>query len=105
MITNNSDGTYLGLPLTEEQNSEVLHYFNRKKRLGMPIDEQEVKAMIGDMLHPPSLDDVDSVALGSSKCQDEERSRFSVDDIIDSTEAHEDKGAMMELEAMKRAGS
>lgn len=105
MINQDSNATFRGLPLTGEQDAEIRHYINRKKRLAMPIDEQEVSAMIADMLYPPSQEEVGVAALGTSTWGDSERARVSVDDIRDTTEAQEDKSAVMELEAMKRAGS
>jgi hypothetical protein len=105
MSEHNTDATFRGLPLTEEQHAEVMHYINRKKRLGLPVDEQEISAMVADMLDPPSQEEIGSAALGTSTCGDAERAGLSVDDVMDTTAAQEDKGAVMELEAMKRAGS
>lgn len=105
MMDQDTNPTFRGLPLTEEQDAEVRHYINRKKRLGVPVDEREISAMLADMLDPPSQEDVGFAALGASTCGDAERANFSVDDVRDSTEAQEDKSAAMELEAMKRAGS
>lgn len=105
MIDQDTNATFRGLPLTEEQHAEVMHYINRKKRLGAPVDEREISAMIADMLNPPSQEEVGPAALSTSTCGDAERASFSVDDVRDTTEAQEDKSAVMELEAMKRGGS
>lgn len=105
MAVEETKGTFRGLPLTEEQDAEVRHYLNRKKRLGAPVDEHELSAMLADMLDPPSQEEVGDAALGTSTCGDAERASGSVDDVMDSTAAHEDKSAAMESEAMKRAGS
>ncbi|WLI91185.1 hypothetical protein Q4S45_08730 [Massilia sp. R2A-15] len=105
MAVHDTQGTFRGLPLTEEQNAEVMHYINRQKRRGAPVDEHEISAMLADMLNPPSQEDVGAAALGTSTCGDAERASGSVDDVRDLIEAQEDKSAAMESEAMKRAGS
>lgn len=105
MAAHDMESTFRGLPLTEEQDAEVRHYIKRKQRLGAPVDETEISAMLADMLDPPSQEDVGDAALGTSTCGDAERASVAVDDVMDSTAAQEDKSAAMEFEAMKRAGS
>ena len=45
--------TFHGLPLTPEQQSEVLHYIHCCERAGKAWDTPELQAMLGDMLDPP----------------------------------------------------
>lgn len=96
--------TFRGLPLTEEQNAEINHYFKRKKRDGEPVDEKELSAMLTDMLLPPSQEEVSLVSLDADTRADAERAGASVDEAMDNIGAEEDRNAARESEAMKRAG-
>ncbi|WP_020654965.1 hypothetical protein [Massilia niastensis] len=49
--------TFRGLPLTDEQESEIRHYIHTKERSGEPWDTPELQAMLADMLNPPEVDD------------------------------------------------
>jgi hypothetical protein len=97
--------TFRGLPLTEEQNAEINHYLKRKARSGEPIDQQELSAMLADMLLPPSQEEGGFDSLDVSTRGDAERAGASVDETMDNICAEEDRHAAMESEAMKRAGS
>ena len=97
--------TFRGLPLTEEQDAEINHYLKRVKRNGWPIDEKEVSAMLADMLLPPLQEDVSGVSLDADTRADAERAGASVDETMEDIGVEEDRNAVMESEAMKRAGS
>ena len=55
---------FRGLPLTSEQNSEILHYIHCRQRSSLPWDTPELHAMLADMLDPPEMDadDLESVS-------------------------------------------
>lgn len=57
MIHYDAHQTFRGLPLTTEQEAEVRHYLNRQRRLGKPWNTPELRAMLKDMLLPPSAED------------------------------------------------
>lgn len=45
--------TFHGLPLSAEQQSEILHYIHCRQRAGKEWDTPELQAMLADMLDPP----------------------------------------------------
>lgn len=56
--------TFHGLPLSPEQQSEVLHYIHCRERAGKAWDTPELQAMLADMLDPPE-------ATGYSQSEDD----------------------------------
>jgi hypothetical protein len=94
--------TFLGLPLTAEQDAEIKHYIKRKKQHGEPWDGPELKAMLRDMLVPPSYDDEQDAAIADDANADAERAAAYVDEAMEPIEASEERRAAMESEAMKR---
>lgn len=93
--------TFRGLPLTAEQDAEVRHYIKKKKQQGKPWDTPELKAMLKDMLEPPSDDD-DGLGVSADETQAAaERAATSIDEAMDPIEASEERNAAMELESMK----
>ncbi|WP_211443840.1 hypothetical protein [Collimonas humicola] len=96
--------SFRGLPLTPEQDAEIRHYINVKKRHGEPWDTPELNAMLRDMLEPPGEDEEESALnLDSAKCAAERAATF-VDDAMEPIEASEERNAAMEFEAMKAQG-
>ncbi len=53
MIAPDPESTFRGLPLTPEQNAEVMHYIKVRTQRGLPWDTPELEAMIRDMMLPP----------------------------------------------------
>jgi hypothetical protein len=96
--------TFRGLPLTPEQDAEVRHYIKTKKQHGAPWDTPALKAMLDDMLNPPSDE-----AGGAGEIVDEarsasERATASVTETIEPISASEERNAAMENESMKGPG-
>lgn len=71
MIDGNPSTTFRGLPLSEEQDSEIRHYIHTRKRQGKEWDTPELQAMLADMLDPPEL--VDDEAQGGTDSMAAER--------------------------------
>jgi hypothetical protein len=93
--------TFRGLPLTPEQHAEVRHYIKRKKQHGVPWDTPELKAMLADMLVPPSDDDEELGTTADETKAAAERATSSIDETMDPIEACEERNAAMEIEGMK----
>jgi hypothetical protein len=49
--------TFRGLPLTPDQQQEVMHYIHVCERAGMPWDTPELSLMLDEMLNPPEAAD------------------------------------------------
>ena len=49
--------TFRGLPLAPEQDAEIRHRTKRQKQHGVPWDTPALKAMLRDMLAPPTADE------------------------------------------------
>lgn len=95
--------TFLGLPLTSEQEAEVQHYLHTRMRRGLPYDSQALKDMLADMLEPPLADDLEDNAGAEGVLADAERASAMADDALDPISAAEERIAAREAEAMKRA--
>lgn len=101
-MTNTDPGsTFRGLPLTAEQDAEVRHYIKVRKQRGLPWNTPELRAMLKDMLVPPSdgndeSDDPDDETKAAA-----ERAMASIDEAMDPIEASEEWHAAMESECMK----
>jgi len=94
--------TFGGLPLTVEQDAAIRHYVLQCRRNRRPIDAQELRAMLKDMLEPPAdgePDDFFTNAVGHVVAA--ERAAASVDEAMNPIEASEERNAAMESEAMK----
>jgi hypothetical protein len=65
MVEATPQNTFLGLPLSSEQDAEVRHYIKRKRLRGAPWDTSELKAMLDDMLVPPREEDGDPAPLST----------------------------------------
>lgn len=102
MIYHHKHQTFRGLPLTTEQEAEVRHYLNRQRRLGKPWNTPELRAMVKDMLLPPSTEDdvrSDNTQEASAAA---ERAATLVDEAMEPIEAYEEWIAAMETENMKK---
>jgi hypothetical protein len=95
------DLTFLGLPLTAEQESEVQHYIHQRARRGLPCDSQELKSMLSDMLDPPVNESYPEQPLANCSLADVERAASLTDDSNDPISAWDDRTAAREGEAMK----
>lgn len=51
--------TFHGLPLTDEQNRQVLAYIRHQQHAGKAWETPELDAMLDDMLNPPEITDED----------------------------------------------
>lgn len=94
--------TFLGLPLTAEQDAEIKHYIKHRKQHGQALDASELRAMLKDMLEPPSHDDDECDVVADGANADAERAAAAVDEAMEPIEASEERRAAMESEAMKR---
>jgi hypothetical protein len=93
--------SFLGLPLTAEQESEIQHYIHQRMRRGLPCDREELRAMLADMLEPP-IKDGDTADVDADSVQaDAERAAALADDSNDPIAASEERTAAREAEAMK----
>lgn len=95
------NSTFGGLPLTAEQDEEIRRYIKQGKLLCTPLNVPELKAMLKDMLEPPSNDDEQFFVADSIRA-DAERANASIDEAMEPIEASEERNAAMESEAMKR---
>lgn len=94
--------SFHGLPLTDEQESEVRHYMLQRKRHGLPLDVHELREMVKDMTNPP-LTDSSSIDTEAKFTQaDSEYAASMIDDSGDPISASEERTAAREAEAMKR---
>ncbi|KGW11568.1 hypothetical protein [Burkholderia pseudomallei] len=101
MIAPDPESTFRGLPLTAEQNAEVMHYIKVRTQRGLPWDTPELEAMIRDMMLPPEDEAADSDFLSDEARAVAERAMSSVEDEMDPIEAREEWRAAMEAENMK----
>ncbi|MGC5830832.1 hypothetical protein LDP08_09705 [Ralstonia pseudosolanacearum] len=102
MIHYDAHQTFRGLPLTTEQEAEVRHYLNRQRRLGKPWNTPELRAMLKDMLLPPSAEDDGQRDATQEASTAAERAAALVDEAMEPIEAHEEWIAAMETENMKK---
>jgi hypothetical protein len=101
MVEATPQNTFLGLPLSSEQDAEVRHYIKRKRLRGAPWDTSELKAMLDDMLVPPREEDGESGATVNETRSATERATASVDEAMEPIGASEERNAAMEAEGMK----
>lgn len=103
MMYHDTSLTFRGLPLTQEQCSEILHYLKRMARLGKPWNTPELRGMLDDMLLPPKAEDngQEDVLLGPWAAA--ERAASFVDEAMEPIAAYEEWNAAMEAEGMKAA--
>jgi hypothetical protein len=101
MVEATPQSTFLGLPLTSEQDAEVRHYIKRKRQRGASWDTPELEAMLDDMLVPPDDEDRESGATVNETRSATERATASVDEAMEPIEASEERHAAMEAEGMK----
>jgi len=101
MIDTDPSSTFRGLPLTPEQNAEVKHFIKVKKQHGEPWDTPELKAMLRDMLDPPSDDDEVFGVTAVEAMAAAERASAAIDEEMEPIEAREQLKAAMEYESMK----
>ncbi|QWQ12966.1 hypothetical protein KN198_05615 [Ralstonia solanacearum] len=102
MIHDDRHQTFHGLPLTSEQEAEVRHYLNRQRRLGKPWNTPELRAMLKDMLLPPSTEDDGRSEVTQEAAAAAERAATLVGEAMEPIEAHEEWIAAMEAESMKK---
>jgi hypothetical protein len=93
--------TFLGLPITAEQEAEIRHYLHTRRRQGFPCNERELKDMLADMLLPPVVDSPATNVIAGSTQVDAERVSGLIDDSLEPIAACEERIAAMEAEAMK----
>ncbi|MEH6436831.1 hypothetical protein [Massilia sp. DD77] len=55
MIESSPQSTFHGLPLSAEQNRQVMSYIHRQQHANRPWDTEELHAMLVDMLDPPEV--------------------------------------------------
>jgi len=55
MKESSPQSTFHGLPLTTEQNRQILSYIHRQQKADLPWDTDELQAMLADMLDPPEV--------------------------------------------------
>ena len=101
MIHYNTDPTFLGLPLTAEQDSEIRHFLHRKAKLGKPWNTPELRGMLEDMLLPPSTEDDSENDISDGALTAAEHAAAFVDQDMEPIEAYEELHAAMEAESMK----
>lgn len=102
MLHHHKHQTFRGLPLTTEQEAEVRHYLNRQRRLGKPWNTPELRAMLHDMLLPPSTEDDGRSDVTQEASAAAERAAMLVDEAMEPIEAYEEWIAAMETENMKK---
>ncbi|WP_354685457.1 hypothetical protein [Cupriavidus necator] len=101
MIDHNKAATFRGLPLIDEQDSEIRHYLRRKARLGQPWNTPELRSMLEDMLSPPGTEEDSQADIPLSASAAAERASAFVDQAMEPIEAYEEWHAAMEAEGMK----
>lgn len=97
------EASFLGLPLSAEQEAEIHHYIHQRERRGLPPDTQELRSMLHDMLLPPTVEGMADSAAVAVAHVDAERAALLADDC-DPIEAREERIAARESEAMKHQG-
>jgi len=95
--------SFRGLPLSAEQESELQHYLNLRRRRGLPPDVAELRAMLQDMLEPPATENPGGRGEAESAHADAERAAGQVDNGGDPISALEERTAAREAEAMKHS--
>ena len=95
--------SFRGLPLSAEQEAEIRHYINQRKRRGLPPDVEELRAMVHDMLQPPASENPDGESEAEWAHADAERAAGLVDDGGDPIASCEERTAAREAEAMKHS--
>ena len=58
--------TFRGLPLSVQQEREIIHFIEARQRAGLPWDTPELSELIHDMLDPPELGDESRLDLDDS---------------------------------------
>ncbi|QOL50343.1 hypothetical protein [Massilia litorea] len=67
MFNEPNPGTaFRGLPLSVQQEREITHFIEARRRAGQDWDTPELAALIRDMLDPPELGDEDGADLADS---------------------------------------
>lgn len=93
--------SFHGLPLTDEQESEIRHYMLQRSRQGLPLDLIELKEMVADMINPPLADNSGTDAEAESAQADAEHAASLINDSGDPISTSEERTAAREAEAMK----
>ncbi|WP_395408458.1 hypothetical protein ACHMW6_18115 [Pseudoduganella sp. UC29_106] len=93
--------SFLGLPLSAEQESELQHYIRQRLRRGLSPDAAELRGMLQDMLDPPMPDGATEGSVAPYALADAERAAGMVDDGGDPITTLEERIAAGEFEAMK----
>lgn len=98
------ESTFLGLPLSAEQEAEIRHYIHQRARRGLRPDLEELRSMLHDMLEPPlaesTMDPVEALEFHV----DAEQAANLVDESCDPIEAYEERISVREGAAMKHPG-
>ncbi len=97
------DHSFLGLPISAEQEAEIRHYIRRRHRSGLPADKKELRAMLCDMINVPSDDGVDRLVGVEIPLADLERAAAAIDEAMDAESVSEERHAACEAEAMKHS--
>jgi hypothetical protein len=67
MFNEPNPGTaFRGLPLSVQQEREITHFIEARRRAGQEWDTPELAALIRDMLHPPELGEENRAELADS---------------------------------------
>lgn len=95
--------SFLGLPLSAEQESEIHHYIHQRHRRGLQPDVEELRGMLHDMLDPPIGEGRQAESEAEGPHADAERAAGLVDNDGDPISALEERTAAREAEAMKHS--
>ncbi|ALX11480.1 hypothetical protein P350_07930 [Burkholderia cepacia JBK9] len=101
MIDANPSNTFRHLPLSPEQDAEIRHYIKKKEQKGEQWDTFELAMMLGDMLSPPPSDDDKPEATVEEAKLACEYALASINEVMESVSASEERLAAMEAEEMK----
>ncbi|VWB99501.1 hypothetical protein BAR24066_04752 [Burkholderia arboris] len=101
MIDANPSNTFRHLPLSPEQDAEIRHYIKKKEHKGEQWDTLELAMMLGDMLSPPPSDDDKPEATVEEAKLACEYALASINEVMESVSASEERLAAMEAEEMK----
>lgn len=83
--------TFRGLPLSPEQDREVVHYIRTRERAGLPWDTPELAVMLGEMLDPPERPDEDAGVLADCLATERQVAENEESDRIDLLRSERDR--------------
>lgn len=95
------ESTFLGLPLSAEQEAEIRHYIHQRARRGLRPDQVELRDMLRDMLVPPIAESATDPVEAFEFHADAEQAANLVDESCDPIGAYEERMSVREGAAMK----